>query len=325
MTSLSVLDLVMIGEGKELADSLQDALRLARHVEWNGYQRYWVAEHHNMPGIGSAATSLVISHLAAGTATLRIGSGGIMLPNHSPLVVAEQFGTLDSLYPGRIDLGVGRAPGADSATSHAVRGANTAARDLAEDVALLQGYLSDDGSQSIRAIPGRRDVPIWILGSGIYGAHLAAAMGLPFAFASHFAPQLLWQAVAAYRQNFKPSEHLARPYLTLGVNAFAAETREEAAFLASSHFQWVANLHSGNPGPLPKPVDGFVESLSESARYRLMQELSCIAIGTKIEVGNWLRKFIEETGADELMIDARIFDVAARCRSYELVAASLAQ
>ena len=314
----------MIGEGKELVDSLHDAVQLARHVERNGYQRYWVAEHHNMPGIGSAATSLVISHLAAGTSTLRIGSGGIMLPNHSPLVVAEQFGTLDSLYPGRIDLGVGRAPGADSATSHAVRGANSSTRDLADDVALLLSYLADDGSQSIRAIPGRRDVPIWILGSGLYGAHLAAARGLPFAFASHFAPQLMKQAIAAYKQNFRPSEYLARPYLMLGVNVFAADTREEAAFLASSHFQWVANLHSGNPGPLPKPVEGFVESLSESARYRLMQELACVAIGTRSDVGDWLGRFIEETGADELMIDARIFDVSARCRSYELAAASLA-
>lgn len=322
MTALSVLDLVMIGEDKTFADSLKETLQLARHVEQHGYRRYWVAEHHNMPGIASSATTLIMSHLAQGTAILRIGSGGVMLPNHRPLVVAEQFATLETLFPGRIDLGLGRAPGADSATSRAVRGP-VPQREFSDDVQELMDYLADNGKQPVRAVPGQHDVPIWILGSGMYGAQLAAASGLPFAFASHFAPRFLQQAVGHYKQHFKPSQYLSKPHAMVGVNVFAADTHDEAEYLASSHRHWLANLHAGRPALLPRPVENFMANLPNPLRQSVAQELACTALGTPEEVGTWLRQFIELTCADELMVDARIYDPVARCRSFELAAASI--
>jgi luciferase family oxidoreductase group 1 len=257
MTGLSVLDLVMIGQGKSFAEAVEESRQLARHVEKHGFRRYWVAEHHDMPGIGSAATSLIISEIASATSTMRVGSGGIMLPNHSPLVVAEQFGTLDSLYPGRIDLGVGRAPGSGGPTVQALR-RGAPERDFAHDVVEVMDYLADNGKQPVRAIPGQHNVPLWILGSSMYGAELAAALGLPYAFASHFAPRFLHQAIAHYRKNFRPSKQLSEPYVMVGVNIFAADTNEEAEYLASSHRKWMLDLHVGRVGELPKPVDGYV-------------------------------------------------------------------
>ncbi|HEY9319494.1 MAG TPA: LLM class flavin-dependent oxidoreductase [Achromobacter sp.] len=323
MTAISVLDLMMIGEGRTFSDTMDGALALARHVEKHGFKRYWVAEHHNMPGIASSATTLIMSHLASGTGNLRIGSGGVMLPNHSPLIVAEQFATLDTMYPKRIDLGVGRAPGGDSPTTMAVRGGSAMSRDFAEDVQLLSDYLADNGRSSVRGVPGRHDVPIWILGSGMYGAALAARRGLPFAFASHFAPAMLKPALAHYRENFCPSKYLERPYVMAGVNVFAADTHEEAEFLASSHRQWVAGMQAGCPGLLPRPVEGFMDSLPEARRRVVEQELTYTAIGSPEKVGSWLREFIDYFGVDELMIDARIYDLEKRCRSYELAAKAI--
>lgn len=320
MTALSILDLIMIGEEKSLVHSLDEALQFARRAEAAGYSRYWVAEHHNMPGIGSSATTIVMSHLAGGTSSIRIGSGGIMLPNHAPLIVAEQFATLETLYPGRIDLGVGRAPGSDRETVLAIRGQNPAPREFSDDVTAVMNYLQDNRRQPARGIPGIHDIPVWILGSGLYGARLAAELGLPFAFASHFAPRYLMQAITTYREHFRPSPQLAAPYVMVGVCVFAAESREEAEYVASSHRQWVANLHAGRPGLLPKPVEGYIEQLSASQRIGLDQELACSVTGTRDIVRRWLQDFAEGTSADELMIDSRIYDPEARCRSYEIAA-----
>lgn len=320
MTALSILDLIMIGEEKSLVHSLDEALQFARRAEAAGYSRYWVAEHHNMPGIGSSATTIVMSHLAGGTSSIRIGSGGIMLPNHAPLIVAEQFATLETLYPGRIDLGVGRAPGSDRETVLAIRGQNPAPREFSDDVTAVMNYLQDNRRQPARGIPGIHDIPVWILGSGLYGARLAAELGLPFAFASHFAPRYLMQAITTYREHFRPSPQLAAPYVMVGVCVFAAESREEAEYVASSHRQWVANLHAGRPGLLPKPAEGYMEQLSASQRIGLDQELACSVTGTRDIVRRWLQDFAEGTSADELMIDSRIYDPEARCRSYEIAA-----
>lgn len=323
MTALSVLDLMMIGEGKTFADTLEGARLLARHVEQHRYQRYWIAEHHDLPGIGSMATPLIIQHLAAATSTLRLGAGGIMLPNHSPLIIAEQFGTLHTLFPDRIDLGVGRAPGSGGPTVRAIRGL-AQERDFAQDVSRLINYLQDNEQEPVRALPGCHDVPVWVLGSGIQGADLAARLGLPYAFASHFAPQMLMRALAHYRANFRPSEFLAKPYTMAGVNVIAAPTRAEAHWLASSHQQWVVKLHSGRAGLLPLPQEGYLETLSNHDREGLDQAMACTTIGDQEEVGTWLRQFVETTEVDELMIDARIHDPLARCRSYQLAAQSIA-
>jgi len=320
MTALSILDLIMIGEGKTLGDSINEALQYARRAEAAGFSRYWVAEHHNMPGIGSAATTIIMSHLAAGTSTIHIGSGGIMLPNHAPLIVAEQFATLETLYPGRIDLGVGRAPGSDRDTVLAIRGQNPTSREFSEDVKALTDYLADNGVQPARGIPGKHETPVWILGSGLYGARLAAQLGLPFAFASHFAPRYLLEALSVYREHFRPSAQLAAPYVMAGVCVFAAETQHEAEYIASSHQQWVANLHSGRPGLLPKPVEGYMNNLAHSQRMRLDQELACSVTGTRDVVRRWLQEFTQITGADELMIDSRIYDPEARCKSFDIAA-----
>ncbi|MFF7109157.1 LLM class flavin-dependent oxidoreductase [Pseudomonas sichuanensis] len=323
MTALSVLDLVMIGEGKTYADAIEETRQLARHVEQHGYRRYWIAEHHDMPGIGSAATSLVINEVANATRQIRVGAGGIMLPNHAPLVVAEQFGTLDTLHPGRIDLGLGRAPGTSGPTVRALRGA-APERDFETDIGELRDYLADNGQRPVRGVPGQHDVPIWILGSSLFGADLAARLGLPYAFASHFAPRYLLQAVAHYRANFKPSAQLARPYVMVGVNIFAAGSDAEADYLASSHRQWMLDLHVGRYGLLPKPQEGYVEGLPGHERAVLEQVMACTIAGGPQRVREGLRSLIEQTGADELMIDCRIHDPLARQRSHALAASALA-
>jgi luciferase family oxidoreductase group 1 len=319
---LSILDLMMIGEGKTFADTLSDAVMLARHAEQHGYNRYWIAEHHNLPGIASSATGLIVQHLAQATRTIRVGAGGIMLPNHSPLVVAENFATLETLFPGRIDLGLGRAPGSAGPALRALRG-RAPERDFAEDIGILSDYLLDNGRQPVRGIPGRHDIPFWILGSSTSSARLAAHLGLPYAFASHFAPHELIPATRLYRETFQPSAALQAPYVMVGVNAFAADTSAEAMLLASSHYQWVNQLHRGQPGPLPLPKEAYLDRLSEAELHGLGQAMAYSAVGNVDEVGLWLRRFIEATGADELIIDARIHDPVARCRSYELVARSL--
>jgi luciferase family oxidoreductase group 1 len=308
-----------VPEGSSVGAALRNSQELAQHAERLGYRRYWLAEHHGMPGIASAATAVVIGHIAAGTRTIRVGAGGIMLPNHAPLVIAEQFGTLEALFPGRIDLGVGRAPGTDRQTAHALR--RTLAGDVdgfPQDVLELQGYLGPHQPGAVRAVPGAdTNVPIWILGSSLYGAQLAAALGLPYAFASHFAPAQLLQAIELYRSSFQPSPALQKPYVMLGFTAIAASTDEEARFLATSLEQAVVNLRSGRPGLLPRPVAGLRWSSAE--RALLDDFLACSAIGSRATVQRGLESFVQRTGADEVMIATQIFDPAARLRSIELV------
>lgn len=322
MIPLSILDLSPINEGSDVAQSFRNTLALAQHAERLGYQRYWLAEHHGMPGIASAATAVLIGHVAGGTSTIRVGAGGIMLPNHSPLVIAEQFGTLESLFPGRIDLGLGRAPGSDQLTARALR-RNLAAdpNQFPNDVVELMGYFSAEQRHAVRAVPGAGlHVPIWILGSSLYGAQVAAALGLPYAFASHFAPEQMMPAIALYRANFKPSAQLAKPYVMLGYNVFAANTDEEAQFLASSMQQAFVHLRSGQPKRLPPPVAGYLDSIAPHQRDMLDEVLSCAAIGSPDTVKRKLNAFIEQTGADELMITSQIFDHAARLQSYQITA-----
>ncbi|KAF1071437.1 MAG: Limonene 1,2-monooxygenase [Variovorax sp.] len=258
MTDFSILDLSPIVEGSDAAQSFRNSLSLAQHGEKLGYRRYWLAEHHGMPGIASAATAVLLSHVGAGTSTIRIGAGGVMLPNHSPLVIAEQFGTLESLYPGRIDLGLGRAPGSDQRTARALRrNLESDADQFPQDVIELMDFMSKNPQQAVRAVPGAGlEVPVWILGSSTFGAQLAAHLGLPYAFASHFAPQQMMQAIQMYRETFKPSAQLAKPYVMLGFNVFAADTDAEAEFRATSWQQAFVNLRSGRPGRLPPPVEG---------------------------------------------------------------------
>ncbi|HEU4642473.1 MAG TPA: LLM class flavin-dependent oxidoreductase [Gemmatimonadaceae bacterium] len=322
MIPISVLDLAPIVEGGDAAQALRNSLDLARHAERLGYRRFWLAEHHNIPGVASAATSVVIAHVAGGTSTIRVGAGGIMLPNHPPLVIAEQFGTLASLFPGRIDLGLGRAPGSDQATSRALRRPPTAGDAFPQDVLELMSYFRPaEPGQVVRAVPGAGlDVPIWILGSSLFGAQLAAALGLPYAFASHFAPAMLAQALDVYRTRFQPSERLERPYVMLGVNVFAADSEAEARRLFTSQQQAFVNLRRGRPGPLPPPADGFPEQLAPFERAMLDDMLSCTVVGTADQVRHGLLAFLERTGADELMVASQIFDHAARVRSYELTA-----
>ena len=322
MIPLSVLDLSPIVEGSDAAQSLRNTLDLARSAEGWGYNRFWLAEHHGMPGIASAATAVVIGHVAAGTSTIRVGAGGIMLPNHAPLVIAEQFGTLESLFPGRIDLGLGRAPGSDQTVARALRRGPAAAESFPEDVAELMAYFRPaESGQMVRAVPGAGlDIPIWILGSSLFGAQLAAAFGLPFAFASHFAPRLLAQAIDIYRSEFRPSDRLARPYVMLGINVFAADTDDEARRLFTSLQQAFVNLRRGHPGPLPPPVDDFDEQLTPMDRLQISEMLACSAVGSPDSVQRGLAKFIAATGADELMVTSQIFDHTARLRSYEITA-----
>jgi luciferase family oxidoreductase group 1 len=323
MTPLSVLDLSPIVQGSDAAQSLRNSLDLARDAERFGYRRYWLAEHHNSSGIASAATAVVIGHVAAGTSTIRVGAGGIMLPNHAPLMVAEQFGTLASLFPGRIDLGVGRAPGTDQITARALRRNLTADVDaFPQDVVELMSYFRPvQPGQAVRAIPGAGlEVPVWILGSSLYGAQLAAALGLLYAFASHFAPADMDAAVALYRARFQPSDQLAQPYVMLGLNVCAADTDAEAKRLFSSHQQSVINRRTGRRGPLPPPIDDLESRLDPTLRVILQQSLSCAIVGAPETIKQGLAAFIARTGADEIMVAAQIFDHAARVRSYEIAA-----
>ena len=322
MPPLSILDLSPITEGSDAAQSFRNSLALAQHGERLGFTRYWLAEHHGMPGIASAATAVLLAYIGAGTSSIRIGAGGVMLPNHSPLLIAEQFGTLESLYPGRIDLGLGRAPGSDQRTARALRrDLDASAEQFPQDVVELMDFLSKAPRQAVRAVPGTGlEVPVWILGSSTFGAQLAAHLGLPYAFASHFAPQQMMQALQIYRETFRPSAQLARPYVMLGFNVFAADTDEEARLRASSWQQAFVNLRSGRPGRLPPPVAGYRESVGPAERALLDSVLSCSAVGSPDTVRAGLRAFIERTGADELMVTSQVFDPAARLRSYEIVA-----
>ncbi|MGB3901404.1 MAG: LLM class flavin-dependent oxidoreductase [Mesorhizobium sp.] len=323
MATLSVLDLSPIVEGGTASQSLANSLDLARHAERLGYSRYWVAEHHNMPGIASAATAVVIAHIAGGTKSIRVGAGGIMLPNHAPLVIAEQFGTLAALHPGRIDLGLGRAPGTDMLTARALRrnmddGVDTFPQDVVE---LMHYFEPAQEGQRVRAVPGEgQEVPVWVLGSSLYGAQLAAMLGLPYAFASHFAPAELERAIDVYRSRFQPSQHLDKPYVMLGLNVVAAPTDAQAALLFSSLQQAFVNLRTGHPGPLPPPVEGYAESLDPMARSILGQALSCAIVGSPETVRQGLDTFLARTGADELMVTAQVFNHAARVRSFEILA-----
>lgn len=323
MIPFSILDLAPIAEGNTASDSFRNTLDLAQHAESWGYQRYWLAEHHGMPGIASAATAVVIGHVAAGTKTIRVGAGGIMLPNHSPLLIAEQFGTLEALHPGRIDLGLGRAPGSDQTTARALRrNLQSDADEFPQDVLELMDYMSDAPRQQVLAVPGKgAKVPVWILGSSMFGAQLAAHFGLPYAFASHFAPQMMMQAVAFYRANFKPSAQLAQPYVMLGYNVFAADTAAEAQLRATSMQQAFVNLRTGHPGQLPRPRPGYLEQLGPQEKSMLDSVLSCSAIGDPDMVAAQLKAFIASTGADELMITSQIHDHQHRLRSYEITAA----
>jgi luciferase family oxidoreductase group 1 len=326
MVPLSILDLAPIVRGADAGTALRNSLDLAQHAERWGYRRFWLAEHHNMPGIASAATSVVIAHVAGGTSRIRVGAGGIMLPNHAPLVIAEQFGTLAALFPGRIDLGLGRAPGSDPATAHALR--RTLAGDVdafPRDVLELMSYFRPEPGQKIRAVPGEGlEVPIWILGSSLFGAQLAAALGLPFAFASHFAPAQMDDALAIYRARFRASEQLAKPHVMLGVNVFAAETESEAKLLSTSVMQAFVALRRGQPVTLQPPIEGYEQQLSAADRALVDHALSCTITGAPDQVRHGLRAFVARTGADELMVTAQIFDHRARLRSYELAARAAA-
>jgi luciferase family oxidoreductase group 1 len=322
MTTLSVLDLSPIPEGSAAGDALRNSASLARHVEALGYRRYWMAEHHNMPGIASAATAVALAHVATHTSTIRIGAGGIMLPNHAPLVIAEQFGTLAALHPGRIDLGLGRAPGTDQHTMRALRrNLGTGPDEFPHDVIELMAYFQPTApGQAIQAVPGAGlDMEFWMLGSSTYGAQLAAMLGLPYAFASHFAPQQMMEAIAIYRERFKPVGKLEKPHLMLGCAVFAAETDAAAKLLFSSQQQAFYNLRTGRPGKLPRPLEGFEESLDPHAQHVLRSTLSCSFVGSPETVRRQLAGFIELTGADELMVTAQIHDPEARRRSFTIL------
>jgi luciferase family oxidoreductase group 1 len=322
MVPLSVLDLAPIVKGGDAALALTHSLDLARHAERLGYHRFWLAEHHGMPGIASAATAVVIGHVAAGTSTIRVGAGGIMLPNHSPLVIAEQFGTLAALFPGRIDLGLGRAPGSDQLTVRAMRRSPLAAESFPEDVLELMSYFRPPPSGlAVRAIPGEgAEVPIWILGSSLFGAQLAAELGLPYAFASHFAPTALLQALELYRARFKPSAQLERPYVMLGVNVFAADTDEAGRHLFTSLQQAFVNLRRGHPGRLPPPDAAFADRLTPADARLIDEMLSYTVAGSPDTVRRGLEAIVDRTGADELMLTSQIYEHDARLRSFELAA-----
>ena len=321
MIPLSVLDLVPVRLGDTPAHALRNALDLARHVESVGYRRYWVAEHHNMTGIASAATSVVIGHLAGGTRTIRVGSGGVMLPNHSPLVIAEQFGTLESLYPGRIDLGLGRAPGTDQNTLRAMRRDWSSAENFPDDVMELQALFAPvQPGQRIRAVPGNGlKVPLWILGSSTFGAQMAAAFGLPYGFASHFAPDALMQALRLYRETFRPSEQLQRSYAMPCVNVIAADTDEEARRLFTTQQQQFTNMIRNTRGLMPPPIDDIDSYWTPAEKVQAMRMLKCSFVGSPATLRRELGRFIEDTGADELMVSGPIFDHEARKRSFTLL------
>ena len=327
MIPVSVLDLVPICVGATASDAFRNMIDLARHAERWGYQRYWLAEHHNMAGVGSSATSVLIGHVAGQTSTIRVGAGGVMLPNHAPLVIAEQFGTLEALYPGRIDLGLGRAPGTDQATIRAQRRDHLDPTDrFPEEVDELRRYFRDAAPNAlVRAVPGAGlDVPIWILGSSTYGARLAAAFGLPYAFASHFAPDHLDVALRLYREQFRPSAELAAPRVMAGVTVFAADTDAEARRLFTSLQQQFVALRRGRPGPVPPPVDSMDGRWSRDEQAGVDHTFRDAIVGGPDTVARGLRAFVARTRADELMVTAQIFDHAARLRSFELVAQAAA-
>ena len=323
MIPLSVLDLAPVPAGSTPGDALRNTLDLARHAERLGYRRYWLAEHHNMIGIASAATAVVIGYVAGGTSTIRVGSGGIMLPNHAPMVIAEQFGTLEALYPGRIDLGLGRAPGTDHRTLRALRRDPASAEHFPQDVLELQSFLGPvQPGQAVQAVPGGGlEVPIWILGSSLFGAQLAGMLGLPYAFASHFAPDALMPALAAYRAHFKPSRQLDHPHAMVGVNVIAAETDATGRRLFTSIQQSFTNLFRGTRGQLQPPIDDIDAYWSPGERAQASDMLACSFVGSADTVRHGLARFIVETGADELMVASAIHDHAARIRSYEILAA----
>ena len=326
MTPLSVLDLSPVSEGATAGQSLRNSIDLAVHAERFGYRRYWMAEHHNMAGIASAATAVALAHAAEATSTIRIGAGGVMLPNHAPLVIAEQFGTLAALHPDRIDLGVGRAPGSDQITARALR--RTLAGDIdafPQDVLELIAYFEPaEPGQAVRATPGEGlRVPVWILGSSLYGAQLAAALGLPYAFASHFAPDAMMQALEVYRARFRPSQYLDKPYAMLGLSVVAAETDAQATHLFTSQQQAFARLRSGRPGKLPPPVEDIGAVITPMERATVDHALSCAVVGSPETVRRGLQAFVARTGADELMVTAQIFDHTARLRSFEIAAEAL--
>jgi luciferase family oxidoreductase group 1 len=323
MIPLSVLDLAPVAEDSDAGQALRNSYDLARHVEALGYRRYWMAEHHNMPGIASAATAVALAHVAVGTSTIRIGAGGVMLPNHAPLIIAEQFGTLAALHPGRIDLGLGRAPGSDQIAARAMRrnlsaDANQFPHDVVE---LLDYFHSAAPGQVLQAVPGAGEtIEVWILGSSTFGAQLAAVLGLPYAFASHFAPEQMQEAVSVYRSLFRASERLAAPHVMLGLNVFAAETDAEARRLFSSLQQAFLNTPRGRPGKLPPPVDDLDARLDPYARAMLADALACSVVGGPETVRSGLRAFIASTSAEELMVTAQIFDHDARKRSFQILA-----
>ncbi len=321
MIPLSILDLAPITQGGSASASFANTVDLARHAERWGFRRYWMAEHHGMPGIASDATAVLIGHVAQATATIRVGAGGIMLPNHSPLVIAEQFGTLEALHPGRIDLGLGRAPGTDRITAHALRRTLASSSDeFPQDVQELAAYF--EGNSRIHAIPGEgQDVPIWILGSSLFGAQLAALLGRPYAFASHFAPAQMMDAMAVYRSQFRPSRYLSKPYVMLGLNVFAAETDEEARYLATSWQRAFIELRSGNPIRLPPPQRGYLETLAPARAQALLDHvLACTAMGSPHTVHDQIRAFVDRTQPDELIVTSNMYDHAARLRCHEIVA-----
>ncbi|SDO34669.1 luciferase family oxidoreductase, group 1 [Lutimaribacter pacificus] len=322
MQQFSLLDLSPVPEGQTTADALAGTVDLARAAERFGYHRYWLAEHHNMPGIASAATAVMIGHVAGATSTMRIGAGGIMLPNHAPLVVAEQFGTLATLYPGRIDLGLGRAPGTDMATARALRRHMAPEDSFPQDVQELIGYFGEDtGASAVRAIPGTgTHVPVWILGSSLYGAQLAAYLGLPYAFASHFAPAMLEQALEVYRTTFRPSERLEKPHVMMAAGVFAAESDDEAVFLRSSQLLSFARLRTGRPGKLPHPVHDVGQEIPAPVMAQVQQALSCSATGSPATVRAQLGTLIDTFRPDELMVTGMIHDHTARVRSFEIAA-----
>ncbi|MEO8176139.1 MAG: LLM class flavin-dependent oxidoreductase [Sphingomicrobium sp.] len=326
MIPLSILDLAPVPQGSDTGQALRNSADLARAAERLGYHRFWMAEHHSMPGIASAATAVALAYVGSQTSTIRIGAGGIMLPNHAPLIIAEQFGTLESLYPGRVDLGLGRAPGTDQAAAYAMRrNLATDGNEFPNDVVELMNYFRGDNAR-VRAIPGEGlNVPIYILGSSLFGAQLAAALGLPYAFASHFAPGMMMQAMAVYRERFQPSAQLDRPHVILGFNCFAADSDEQAQLLATSVQQAFVALRTGQPAQLPPPQAGYLDTLPSNARAILQDVLSCSAIGSPATVRQQVAAFVERTGADELMVTSQIFDHAARVRSYELLMEAVRQ
>jgi luciferase family oxidoreductase group 1 len=325
MIPLSVLDLVPVRRGDTPADALRNTLDLARHAEAHGYRRYWMAEHHNMTGIASAATSVVIGYVAGGTKTIRVGAGGIMLPNHSPLVIAEQFGTLESLYPGRIDLGLGRAPGTDQLTLQALRRDYASAERFPDDVMELQALFAPvQPGQKIRAVPGAGlEVPLWILGSSLFGAQLAAAFGLPYAFASHFAPEALEHAIQIYRNRFKPSAQLDKPNSMAGINVVCADTDEEAKRLFTSLQQQFTNMIRNTRGQMQPPIDDIESYWTPAEKAQAMRMLACSFVGSPQTVRRELEIFVARTGVDELMVSGPIFDHEARKRSFGLLAQAM--